>query len=567
MTGIQSFYIAILLLSVVLNSILAVLSFSRSQVPGAQPFAGLMLAGAWWSATNALEAFAWDISVEIWISKIAYFGKEGVPVFFFLFALEYTRLVRPLSKWVLRGLWAIPLLTWIMVLTNDLHGLFWSSIYPMPGAGAGVYVYEHGIWFWLTLTYNYLLILGGTLLLIFFAARVVRLYRRQTVALVAGVLVTWLANGVYLLGFTPTSMDLTPIASALTGLIFAWGILRLRLFDLVPAARSTLIEELDDGVLVLDIEDRVVDLNPAACRFLHAKNDVIGQHAESVFSPWRDLLAACKAQERTEMEILYSGDMERYLNVRMAALRNKGGQLNGRLLVLHDISAQKRLEKLRNDLVHTIVHDLRNPLTNVLVALDTMDRMEGNDRAMVLNVARSSAGKMLEMVNSILDVTRLERGQLELDNGPVNLKSLANGVLQDQAPLATRKEIQLSLEAPDDLPPAWGDATLLRRVLQNLVGNALVHTPPQGTVHVSISENAAERSLVTSVLDSGPGVQPSVEPYLFQMFTSGRGGSKGTGIGLYFCRLTVEAHGGRIWMESSTEQGATFSFSIPISSK
>ena len=566
LTLLQLVYIITLLGAVVLNSVLAILALGRRGVPGTRPFAGLMLAAAWWAATSALETLAWDIHTEIWISKIAYFGKECVPVFFLLFALDYTRLSSRLSARFLAGLWLIPALTWAMVLTNDFHGLMWSHIYPEMNGMAGVYIYEHGPWFWLVLIYNYLLILAGSMLLAYFAVRLPNVYRRQAVALLLGVAVTWVANALYIFKATPPGLDLTPLGSAVTGVIYAWGILRLHLFDLVPVARSVLIEELGDGVIVLDMEWRIVDINPAAFRLLGLSLDVIGQPVAQAFPPWQGLAAEWEEQERIKQEIVLPGTPPRHLEISKVALRDPGGRLTGRLLTLRDISDYKELERQRSDLIHMIVHDLRNPLSNLTISLEAIADVPENERQVILGLARSSVGKMTELVNSILDINRLERGAIDLDPAALNLASLVQETLQEQAPLAHKKQVEVSTDLPPDLPLVRADLGLLRRVIQNLLGNALAFTPQGGKIHICLHVDEAKQMLVFTISDSGPGISSAVEPHLFQMFGARRvgGSASGTGIGLAFCRLAVEAQGGQIWTEKNIEQGARFYFSLPI---
>jgi hypothetical protein len=218
--SILSFYATLLLIVTVVYSGLAVYVWPRRQVPGHRAFAGLMLTGAWWALTSALEALAWNLSTEVWISKIAYLGKEGVPVFFLLFALQYTGLLRPLPKRVLAWLWVVPVLTVGMVFTNEAHRLFWSQIYPASQGPAGVYVYEHGLWFWVAFGYNYLLLLAGSSLLLVFAMRRAQFYRRQGAALLLGVAFSWLGNLLYVSGLAPRGADLTPGGGVLGGAIF-----------------------------------------------------------------------------------------------------------------------------------------------------------------------------------------------------------------------------------------------------------------------------------------------------------------------------------------------------------
>ena len=569
MSGFTSIYITVLFLTVVLGLGLAGIVWHRSDVPGRRAFAGLMLAGAWWAFFNGIEALAWDQPTEVWISKIQYFGKEAVPVFFLLFVVEYTRLVKPLSPGALAGLWVIPLLTVGVAFTNELHGLMWSSIYPKPGMPPGFYTYEHGTWFWAAYLYNNALLLTASLLLVYFALRTMKIYRRQALALLAGVLVSWVANGLYVAGFFPKSMDITPIAAALTGLIFVWGIFGLRLFDLIPAARSTLIEEMHDGMLVLDMEERVVDLNPAVGDLIGIGADAIGKKAALVFPAWRELCLdgqekalRCRENSPLRQEITLEGLPQRWLDVHILALHNRQQRLNGWLLVLRDITEYKQMEKLRDDLMHTVVHDLRNPLSNILMVLETADQMEDKSLVPMYKMAHTSAMNMLSLVNSILDVARLQRGQVQLELALVDVVFLAGEALREQLPHAEGKGIQLESEFSPNLPFVFADPKFVRRILQNLLGNALQFTPAGGVVRLGVRADAGRQALLVSIVDNGPGISPEVRPFLFQMFAGGQ--ARGSGVGLAFCRLAVEAHGGQIWAESTPGQGAAFFFTLPF---
>jgi signal transduction histidine kinase len=137
-----------------------------------------------------------------------------------------------------------------------------------------------------------------------------------------------------------------------------------------------------------------------------------------------------------------------------------------------------------------------------------------------------------------------------------------------EAPIATANRLKLRSVVPPDLPPAWGDDGLVRRVLQNLVGNAVKFTPPGGQVEVRVTEwreESAEREFLrVSVIDTGAGVPPELGPNLFEKFAVGQQEERGTGLGLAFCRLAVEAHEGRIWAESESGRGAAFHFTLPM---
>jgi signal transduction histidine kinase len=170
---------------------------------------------------------------------------------------------------------------------------------------------------------------------------------------------------------------------------------------------------------------------------------------------------------------------------------------------------------------------------------------------------------MSGLVNDILDVSRLENKQMPVERKTFALAPLATEVLKLQTVLADKKGIRLENAIPPETL-AWADTGLISRVLQNLVGNAIKFTLPGGLVRVAASAGVNDReSLLIAVSDTGPGIPVEFQEQIFQKFFTGWQRQSGTGLGLAFCRLAVEAHGGRIWVESQPGQGATFAFTLP----
>ena len=254
----------------------------------------------------------------------------------------------------------------------------------------------------------------------------------------------------------------------------------------------------------------------------------------------------------------------------LTALRS-GGSSGGALLVLRDITEAKESERLRHDLTNMIVHDLRSPLSSVMASIELMQKGVAGELAKtqrnVMNIAYSSATQMLTMINALLDVSRLEAGRM-----PVNLRASAAQPLIERAvaslsSLADEQSVQMKCAVANDLPAVLVDGELIVRVLQNLLGNALKFsghgsaitiraypTPPTGQ---------AAPSVTCAVADQGIGIAPQDQEKIFAKFSQIGERRGGTGLGLTFCKLVVEAHGGRIWVESAREVGSTFFFTLP----
>lgn len=224
----------------------------------------------------------------------------------------------------------------------------------------------------------------------------------------------------------------------------------------------------------------------------------------------------------------------------------------------------QQLEKDRDDLTHMIIHDLRTPLTSVIAGMQTLDMVGdlNEDQQSIMEIAVVGGQTLLGMINDLLDIDKLESGGMQLELGPVSASELVPAAVCQVASLAESKDLILVTEVDEDLPPFQGDESKLRRTLVNLLGNAIKFTPPGGTITVTASSPN-----VFSVRDTGEGIPAEAFERIFEKFAqveSRHGGrTSSSGLGLTFCKLAVEAHGGTIEVQSSAGQGSTFRFSLP----
>jgi signal transduction histidine kinase len=222
-----------------------------------------------------------------------------------------------------------------------------------------------------------------------------------------------------------------------------------------------------------------------------------------------------------------------------------------------------RLEKLRDDLTHMVVHDLRNPLSVIFGFLDILNheisKLSTRTRAF-LPLARFCAEDLLNMISSILDVSKMGAGEMKLQRETCDLNALLRAVVATTQPLGNRT-VTVCVQEPAQTVTV--DVGLIRRVIQNLISNALRYTPADGNVRVAVSASASEVRI--AVTDAGPGIAPEDHQRIFEKFGQVGDPSNrvGTGLGLTFCKLAVEAHGGRIGVESEEGKGSTFWLVLP----
>lgn len=256
-----------------------------------------------------------------------------------------------------------------------------------------------------------------------------------------------------------------------------------------------------------------------------------------------------------------------WVSVSAAPIRGPHGEIAGIVFTFSDITAQHNLQEQREDLLRTVSHDLRNPLAGVLgqaqlcerrLAKAGMERERESAQTII-----SAAQRMDTMIQDLVDVARSEAGQIRLERQPVDMRTFTLDLKQRLA--ASLETARIDVQVPEGLPPASADPARLERILTNLWSNALKYSAPGTPVTVNARQEG--NRIITSITDRGPGIPPEELPRLFERYyraETARQQRGGVGLGLYTARTLVEAHGGRIWAESTVGVGSTFSFSLPI---
>jgi two-component system, NtrC family, sensor histidine kinase KinB len=234
--------------------------------------------------------------------------------------------------------------------------------------------------------------------------------------------------------------------------------------------------------------------------------------------------------------------------------------------ILRDITARKELDALRDDMTHMIYHDLRSPLGNIVASLQMLSSLVEKDETVqtMLTIASNSTMRIQRLINSLLDINRLESGQQIVDQQAVNLTTLIEEAIYNVEPAATGRQQTINKDISADLPQLWVDTDMIQRVLINLLENAIKFTPSAGNVEIGARDDNGW--VKVWIKDNGPGIPLADHERVFEKFTRlhGRDNPSGLGVGLAFCRLAVQGHGGRIWVKSEAGKGTTFWLTLPI---
>ena len=320
---------------------------------------------------------------------------------------------------------------------------------------------------------------------------------------------------------------------------------------------STTIKSLGDGLIICDNLDRVTSLNPRAGELVPSLR--IGALAHGFDSPLPPLADALSR----EVTVRREGDLT--LAVTAARLEGPDG---GVVWTLRDITERARLEQAKSDFVATASHELRSPLTSIkgfIELLGTTDDENLTERQReFVRIALQSTDRLVELVNDLLDVARIEAGQFEIHPRSIDLRDTIEEVAALMAPRVRSKRQRLEVQILDPRPPALADPARVRQIVTNLVTNAHLYTPEEGTVTLRLQGDGQTTTI--SVSDTGPGIAPGEVRRLFDRFYRGASDgrkSPGTGLGLSIVKSLVDLHGGAIDVHSTVGQGTTFTVRLP----
>jgi PAS domain S-box-containing protein len=558
-----------------------------------------LAAAGWWGLAYAIELAETRLPARLLWGDLKWLGVAVLPPAWFAFIVQFTGHGRWVNRRTMAALAVPPAAVLALLAVPATHDLV--RYYPASASADPANAIAQVGWaFWPFLAYADAIFWSTTALFVWTLTRLSRLYWRQSLLLIATVLLPFLANILHNLNVGPFArVELTPFLFVLTGAVLVWGIFRFRLLDLAPIARGKIFELMHDAVVVLDPYGRVVDANREAAQLIgQPVTQAVGRPLEQLLPALGNAVTPAWTAGDLRRDEASMGGRDYELTV--STLPDQRGRPTGALLIARDVSERRRVERhvreslareqaaterltvalereqaaterlraldeMKDAFLQAVSHDMRTPLTSVLGLTLTLRRghqvLPAAELGDLLARLEGNVRKLDRLLTNLLDLDRLARGALTLERRRVDLGELVGGIVKE-AEAELLGERPVSLETSPVLVAV--DPAKVERIVENLLANAARHTREDTPVWVRV-EARDEGGLVV-VEDAGPGVPPEARQTIFEPFQQGpsiTAHAPGSGIGLALVAYFAGMHGGRAWVEDRPGGGASFRVLLP----
>lgn len=547
-------------------------------------FAVTMLLVAIWALGYGLELMSETLEAMLFWVKIEYVGIALAPGTWIWFCLKYTGLEKWLNFKTALVVFAIPIITFLIILTNEFHHLHYKevSVYdlgPFPLLEISI-----GPWYMVHTTFFYLSLLFGNILLLIKFKNADSIYRKQINLLIFAGVVPWFFNVIYLLGYRPFEhIDLTPYAFLFTYIFIGIALLRFELFNIKPIARDKVFELITKGILVFDPNEKVIDYNHAILKALKKPKDkLIGKSMGELFENKPELIAVIQKREICALELELDSDTNKSeFRIECVPILDKKDIFSGMMVLFENISAEKKTQRqlqyqadeliktnsLKDKLFTIISHDLKGPILGVreLIRL-TNEGVIGKDEFFkILPEVNKNMDSVSILLENLLAWTSSQLKGEVVEKQEFNLEEL----LQEQFKLfdKTVNEKGIFLKkvkySQGDIV-VFADKNMIDLAIRNLISNAIKFSGLGDTISVILKEKP--ESVYIRIKDTGSGIPPENLDKLRRkesISTLGKNKESGTGLGLLLVQDYIEKNGGHLYIQSTLNEGSEFSFYLP----
>jgi len=579
MSVIVTHYFVPMIAAIVVCLLVLVYAIRHRETTGSSAFIVLMGSVTLWQIAYMMWLLSPNPSVKVLFDKISYIGIVLVAPGWLWFSFQYSGEKKWMSPIRIAIVLIIPLIILLLAWTNEYHWLIWRDYDFYPAGAILLQNVHYGPGFWILVCYTYFLLLIGSFIIINTVLHAPSFYRRQASFLLAGVLFPWLGNAVYVFQIVNIpGLDFTPFLLGLSGILVGAGLYFFRLLSIVPIARKVLIEGIEEGLLILDGSNRIVDLNPACRMIMNIQTEnVIGELITNAWSGNPTLLERYidVMNLHTEIQIENSGNTLFY-NLQIQPLYKDNSVFLGRLITLRDITELRKIqiEKNRTQKLETIelmaggiAHDFNNHLTIIdgNLKLIEMAFANGKDISKYISKIQGASQKAEAMTKQLLTFTKGFEPNKKIIEIPEFLNELADLLL-------STSNVQYTIDVPENLWTINADRDLLGQVFSNLIINADQAMPGGGVIELQCGNiesnkglpdvlNPEHRYIRIRIKDQGVGIHWEQMTKIFDPYFTTK--LKGSGLGLAISFAIIQKHDGHILVESTIGLGTVFTVYLP----
>ena len=603
--------IVLLIIGSLLTLLSAIYALRQKTVRGYRVFALAMLLIAWWGGAYSAELLATNPDYKLIFARMQYVALPVMPTMLIFAAISGGYQWQKRWRNVL-PLYIIPLLSTIIVWVQQ--PLIWKTVTTTTIGNTEQLSFNHGPFFFVVVGWSYLLYLITVIIVLRLAFSSPRLTGAQAVLLVLGAITPFCANLLYVLRLPfLRGIDLTPFSLTTFGLVTAWVLFEIRPIDFLPVVYNAAFDSLPDPAMMVGVNNNVRLLNPAGVQqMIKSGRDPVKVRGNSfryvMPEHWYELVKEPNQHETVTHEVTrnISGRIE-YFDMRITPLRDKRNRFKGRLFVIRDITERKyeqlalaereqvlaqavkeqtaelqlvndglmQAVRMKDEFLAGMSHELRTPLNAVIGTSESIhEGVYGKVPSKLqepLKRIDQSASHLLELIEDILDMSKIEAGNLELRIEPIKISEICSTCIKLLQGEATKKQIKMQLATDITQQVIAADKRRLRQILFNLLTNAIKFTPDGGQVGLTVTENVEQAVTCFTVWDTGIGIADGDKERIFNSFvqvdsTLARK-YDGAGLGLALTRNLVTMHGGDISVVSALDQGSHFTVSLPWNPK
>jgi PAS domain S-box-containing protein len=573
------------LLPCLIAAVLIQILWNRRHINGVLYMILLEVSASIWAITENFEHASTTVPLKILWSEIGSFGTSTTGVFFLLFTLSFTQRYKFTNIKSILLLLVIPVITIILSFTNQFHHLIFEGGDLLPLTND--IVYHFGKWFWVFVFYEYSIIILAIIILLLSASHFYKIYKNQVYFLIGLYIFPLITSILFVFKLTPLNVDLTPTSLICSGICVGMGIYWKGMIEIMPVARKQIIENLSDGIIVVDMADRIIDANPAIETITGYKHkDIIDQPFGMIKELLFQQLIDKSTPDGFSTELVIKvNNKQKYFEVTSNHITDNDQKLIGNIFILHDITKRKKAldsavesnnrlrheikenEKLIADLdayARSVAHDLKNPICGLLglseVIKDCFINQKQEEAFDLLDLSHKQTLKMYKIVDELLLLSRIRKEEIK----PValDMASIFNEALKRLNGQYEKNKV--SIEMPNAWPTVLGHAQWIEEVWFNFISNAVKYggDPPLIKTGFDKINNSFCRFWIQ---DNGNGLPAESFVKVFNDFERlDRKNIEGHGLGLSIVKRIIEKLGGEVSVNSENypERGCIFSFTL-----